>query len=50
MTQNVPIGDPGLQFLAIYASLALVSALVSVVTFCLVEHPFLALRAELLER
>jgi peptidoglycan/LPS O-acetylase OafA/YrhL len=49
-TQRVPLAEPGLQFLSIYVSLALVSALVAVVTFCLVEHPFLALRSELLER
>jgi peptidoglycan/LPS O-acetylase OafA/YrhL len=42
--------QPGPNFLAIYAALVLVSALVAVVTFCLVEHPFLALRAQWLER
>jgi hypothetical protein len=47
---RVPIASPGLQFLVIYAALAAVSALVALGTFCLIEHPFLALRAERLER
>ncbi|HEY3818901.1 MAG TPA: acyltransferase [Polyangiaceae bacterium] len=40
----------GPPFLVLYGALALVSALASVVTFCLVEHPFLELRSRLLER
>jgi peptidoglycan/LPS O-acetylase OafA/YrhL len=50
VTQHVPLASPGLQFLAIYGALAAVSALCATVTFCLIEHPFLALRASLLER
>ena len=49
-TQWVPLAEPALQFLSIYVALVLVSALVAVGTFCLIEHPFLALRAQLLER
>ena len=48
--QRVPVTQPGVQFLAIYATLSLVSSLVALGTFCLVEHPFLALRSRWLER
>jgi peptidoglycan/LPS O-acetylase OafA/YrhL len=50
VTGHVPPESPGLQFVAVYLALAAVSALFATVTFCLVEHPFLALRASLMER
>jgi hypothetical protein len=41
---------PGAHFLMTYGVFVVLSALVATVTFCLVEHPFLALRAALLDR
>jgi peptidoglycan/LPS O-acetylase OafA/YrhL len=48
--RHVPLANPGLRLVAIYVALAAVSAFAAAVTFCLVEHPFLALRGALLER
>jgi hypothetical protein len=50
--RHVPFAEraPGIHFLVTYVVFVVLSTLAATVTFCLVEHPFLALRGALLDR
>jgi peptidoglycan/LPS O-acetylase OafA/YrhL len=43
------ITSTGLQFVVVYLGLVTVSALFALVTFCLIEHPFLAMRERVMD-